>query len=378
MKPFSVYLIEAGFPAEPPVFLPGSPCCSFPFWGHYSFLDFAVANLSGWADGCVQVVADGRFRGITDALGAQPGARPWPVHLVEDGLAGLLPLLQSDEAERVFVFPLSQVFLAEPGPLADRLGRPAAEITRLSVDHTAMDLYIVRRRTLIKQLKERLAVGRPGGLPLSELSGGLLAGAFELIEDVPGQALFQNNLMHLYHSNLWLAAQLGSRELADRVAHLNRGRLPDGEIRIEKGGTVKSSFLSAGTVVEGYVEASVLFPGVVVRRGAVVSQSIVMSNNCVGAKAQVFRALILPQPADSGAANIGEESFIGHRQSATANSQYPTQLRDGITVLGASPQVPRGFSIGPGCLVGATVSAQQLRAAKEMRKGSTIVCSTGP
>jgi hypothetical protein len=47
-------------------------------------------------------------------------------------------------------------------------------------------------------------------------------------------------------------------------------------------------------------------------------------------------------------------------------------------VLGASPQVPRGFSIGPGCLVGATVSAQQLRAAKEMRKGSTIVCSTGP
>lgn len=377
MKPFSVYLIEAGFPAEPPVFLPGSPCCSFPFWGHYSFLDFAVANLSGWADGCVQVVADGRFRGVADAFGAQPIARAWPIHLVEDGLAGLLPLLQADEAERIFVFPLSQVFLAEPGSLAGRLARPAAEITRLSVDHTAMDLYIVRRRTLIKQLKEHLA-GHPGGLQLAEWSGGLLAGAFELIDDVPGQALFQNNLMHLYHNNLWLAAQLGSRELGDRVAHLNHGRLPGGEIRIEKGGTVKSSFLAAGTVVEGYVEASVLFPGVIVRRGAVVSQSIVMSNNCVGAKAQVFRSLILPQPADSGAANIGEESFIGQRQSGTANSQYPTQLRDGITVLGASPQVPRGFSIGPGCLVGATVSAQQLRAAKEMRKGSTIVCSTGP
>ena len=70
------------------------------------------------------------------------------------------------------------------------------------------------------------------------------------------------------------------------------------EIRIERGGTVKGSFLAAGTVVDGFVEDSVLFPGVSVQRGAVVYQSIVMSGNCIGSKAQVSRTLVLPNFAE--------------------------------------------------------------------------------
>jgi glucose-1-phosphate adenylyltransferase len=193
--------------------------------------------------------------------------------------------------------------------------------------------------------------------------------------------------MQMYGGNLWLCAQLGSPELESRFAHLNRGRMPGGDIRIERGGTVKSSFLAAGTVVEGQVEGSVLFPGVSVRRGAVVYQSIVMSNNCIGAKAQMSRALILPRFGENGGgsplsrqglANIGEDSVIGQRSSSAANQQYPTQLREGLTVLGANAHVPRGFTIGPGCLLGAEVGPQQLRGMKELRKGSTILCSTGP
>ncbi len=112
-----------------------------------------------------------------------------------------------------------------------------------------------------------------------------------------------------------------------------------------------------------------------------------MSGNCIGAKAQVFRALILPHFGENGggsprsrqvAANIGEDSFIGLRSSTAANLKYPAQLRDGLTVLGANARVPRGFTIGPGCLVGAEVSPQQLRGLKELRKGSTVICSTEP
>ena len=383
MKSYSVYLLDSGCPAEPPVFPKSLPSSQFPFWGHYCFYDFAAANLQGAPEGCVHLVGEGRFRGLPDILSVRSAAIP--VHLLENGLEGMLELLSADPSERVLVYPVSQVFLAEPRAVLGVLEKPAPEIVRLSVDNTATDLYMVRRRTLVRMLKE--ALSGPPAPDLGVLANRLLAGRFELIENIAGMALFQNSLMQMYGGNLWLCGELGSTELESRFAFLNRGRMPGGDIRIEKGGTVKSSFLAAGTVIEGYVEGSVLFPGVTVRRGAVVYQSIVMSNNCIGTKAQVSRALILPHFDENGGgspvsrqgvANIGEESFIGLRSSSVANLQYPTQLREGLTVLGANTQVPRGFTIGPGCLLGAEVSPQELRGMRELRKGSTVLCSTGP
>ena len=379
MKSYSVYLLEAGCPAEPPVFPKGLPSSQFPFWGHYCFYDFAAANLDGALEGSVHVFGDSRFRGMQELVSSR--SLPAELRQFEDGQSGLPDLLASDPAEKVLLYPLSQVFLAEPRALLQRLERPVAEVIRLSVDHTATDLYLVRRKTLQRLLKEV----PPGGPALGEPLNRLLAGRFELMEDLPGTALFQNNLMQMYGGNLRLCAEQGSRELESRFAHLNRGHVPGGEIRIERGGTVRSSFLAAGTVVEGYVEDSVLFPGVTVRRGAVVYQSIVMSGNCIGAKAQVSRALILPHFGENGGgsprsrqgvANIGEDSQVGLRNSTAANLKYPAQLRDGLTVLGAGVSLPRGFVIGPACLVGAEVGAQQLRGLKELRKGATVLCST--
>jgi len=380
MKPYSVYLLEAGCPPEPPVFPKSLPSSQFPFWGHYCLFDFASANLAGAVEGCLHLVGESRFRGLQELAAAR--SLPAQVHLLED--ARLLPeLLAADPADRILLYPLSQVFLAEPGALPARLERPAAEVTRLSVDHTAMELYLLRRRTLLQLLKEVPAEGP--GVALGRRLLALLAGRFELMEDLPGLALFQNSLMQMYRGHLRLCAELGSSELERRFSHLNRGQVPGGEIRIERGGTVKGSFLAAGTVVEGYVEDSVLFPGVSVRRGAVVYQSIVMSGNSIGAKAQVSRALLLPHFAENGSprprqdsANIGEDSLIGLRNSTAANLKYPAQLREGLTVLGAEVRVPRGFVIGPGCLLGAEVGAQQLRGLKELRKGSTVLCSTEP
>ncbi len=376
MKSYSVYLLEAGCPAEPPVFPKQLPSSRFPFWGHYCFYDFAAANLDGAPAGSLRVIVDSRFRELPELAAAR--SLPVQLHLLEEG-PGLPELLAGDPADKVLLYPLSQVFLAEPRALLQRLERPVAEVIRLSVDHTATDLYLVRRKTLQRLLKEL----PPGSPVLGEPLNRLLAGRFELMEDLPGTALFQNSLMQMYGGNLRLCAEQGSTELENRFAHLNRGHVPGGEIRIERGGTVRSSFLAAGTVVEGTVEDSVLFPGVNVRRGAVVYQSIVMSGNCIGTKAQVSRALILPHFGENGGGsqrsrpdNIGEDSQVGQRNSTAANLKYPAQLRDGLTVLGAGVNLPRGFIVGPGCLVGAEVGVQQLRGLKELRKGATVLCST--
>jgi len=377
MKSFSVYLIEAGFPADPPVFLPDTPSAGFPFWGHYCFFDFAALNLSELAPSSVQIAVDPRFRSFDEAMAARFHPHMPAMIYTEGGLRGFASVIEKDHAERILLYPLSLLCLIDKA-LPALLERPAADLMRLSVDNTAMDLYLVSRKALLRLLKAFPAPRRGAPPPLAALFAELLPGSFEVMENLDGLVLFHNSLLQLYQGNLWLVERLGSAELLERTRLLNRARTPEGDIRIEKSATVRSSFLAAGTVVEGYVEGSVLFPGVAVRKGAVICNSIVMNNNRIGAKAQLYKTLVLPSAENGkGLPNIGEESFIGLRQSTAANAQYPGHVREGITVLGANPEIPKGYAIGPGCLVGAQVPAQKLKAQKEMRKGSTYLCDTG-
>jgi carbonic anhydrase/acetyltransferase-like protein (isoleucine patch superfamily) len=378
MKTFSIFLVEPGLPAEPPVFPRDSVSCTYPFWGDYCLLDFAAANLRQLSSAEWRCLAEPRFRSLGDNLTVRFGPEKIPVLTMEQGLRSLLPVLEQETSELVLLYPFPHVCIIDQDSLAAKLEQPGADIVRLSVDNTPLDLYITRRKALARLIKEALAGSAELHTPLGCLFSRVLEGRFEIIENLPGMTLFQNSLMQLYQSNRWLAEHLGTSRLQEHIARLNNGRAPDGEIRIEKGAAVKDSFLSTNTVVEGRVDSSVLFPGVVVRRGAVVQDSVVMSNNWIGVKAQIYRSLILAHSSDSakGQANIGEESFIGMKQSAVANAQYPSQVRDGLTVLGANAEIPRGCTIGPGCLLGAGVSAEQLRKYKELRKGVTLLCAT--
>jgi carbonic anhydrase/acetyltransferase-like protein (isoleucine patch superfamily) len=379
MKSCSIYFLETGFPSEPPVFPRDAASSTLPFWGDYCLLDFAAANARGWPSAELRCVAESRFRSLGDSLAGRFGPEKIPILAMEQGLRSLLSILEQDSSEQVLIYPFNQVCILEQEPLAAILERPGPDLVRLSVDNTPLDLYLARRKALVRLLKGTLAGDGEASAPLASLFPRVLEKHFELIENLPGLALFQNNLMQLYQGNLWLAEYIGTPVLQERITRLNNGRAPNGEIRIEKGGSVKNSFLSSNTLVEGHVEGSVLFPGVVIRRGAVVQDSIIMNNNWVGIKTQVYRSLILAHFADSvkGQANIGDESFIGMKQSGAANTQYPLQVREGLTVLGCNADIPRGCTIGPGCLLAAGVQAQQLRKQKELRKGNTLLCATG-
>jgi len=378
MKSVSTFLIETGLPVEPPVFPPDIASGTYPFWGDYCLQDFAAANLRCRPSAELRCLAEPRFRSLGDSLPGRFGPEKIPVLPMEQGLRSLLEVLEQGASELILLYPFSQVCIIDQESLAAKLERPGAEIVRLSVDNRPLDLYIARRKTLVRLTRDALADSAELYTPIDALFPRVLEARFEIIENLPGMTLFQNNLMQLYESHRWLVEHLGTVQLQERIAHLNNGRAPDGEIRIEKGGSVKDSFLSTKTVIEGHVEGSVLYPGVVIRRGAVVQDSVVMSNNLVGAKSQIYRSLILAHSAEmvKGQANIGEESSIGLKQSAAANAQYPNQVRDGLTVLGANADIPRGYTIGPACLLGAGVSAQQLRKYKELRKGITLLCAT--
>jgi ADP-glucose pyrophosphorylase len=234
-------------------------------------------------------------------------------------------------------------------------------------------VYVAGKGALLRALesysKSRAPSPRLGKVLFSEF----LHTSFEAIRNIPGKILFQNNLTQLYKENLWLVGQTGPVELLEQLRSPGKLTTSAKGALIERSGHVKNSLISAGARVEGNVEGSFIFPGVVVHKGASVVNSVVMNGNRIGAKAQLYKTLVLPYVGDLGSSNIGENANIGMREAGARNFDFPKQIFEGVTVIGISAEVPKGLKIGSGCLIGARVGAGQLRSVKELPRSSTVL-----
>ncbi len=108
---------------------------------------------------------------------------------------------------------------------------------------------------------------------------------------------------------------------------------------------VEKSFVSQGCVVNGTVRRSLLGPGVRVRAGAVVSDSILFRDNSVGRDTRVSRII-----CDKNV-HISEEVQIGLSTDQTHNKQFPGHLNTGLTLIGENNHIPPGSEIGCNCLI---------------------------
>jgi len=102
-----------------------------------------------------------------------------------------------------------------------------------------------------------------------------------------------------------------------------------------------------GAVVAGTVENSILFPGVVVERGAVVRNAILMNDVRVQAGATVDHAILDKRVDVGGDARIG--AGFGE---APHNRVIPDLLRSGLTVLGKDVALGRGAEVGRNAVLG--------------------------
>ena len=243
----------------------------------------------------------------------------------------------------------------------------------MSVKKVETDIYLARREALVDALEnygKRHSLSRKLS---TALFSQVLHASFEAIQDMPGRILFQNNLTQLFKENLWLVGQTDRVEVLTRLLSPGKSSNSSKGTIIEKEGYVKNSLLAPGVRIEGYVEGSFIFPNVVVHRGASVVNSVVMNGNRIGGKAQLYKTLVLPYLGDLGSSNVGENARIGMQEAGARNFDYPNQIREGVTVLGINAEVPKGYKIGPGCLVGARVGAHQLRSIKELTRSSSMV-----
>ena len=116
-------------------------------------------------------------------------------------------------------------------------------------------------------------------------------------------------------------------------------------------GVIERSIVGEGSEIAGQIYNSVIGCGVVVGKGTVIRDSIVMNNTVVGEGCELNKAIVAENVSigDSVKLGIGEEA---------ENDIAPHIYNSGIATVGAKSVIPKGVSIGKNTVVfGVTESA---------------------
>ena len=110
------------------------------------------------------------------------------------------------------------------------------------------------------------------------------------------------------------------------------------------GARVSESLASDGSEIYGEVMNSILGPGVIVKKNAVVIDSIIMSDSVIGEGARIDRCILC------------ENCIIGDNVKMGVGENVPNEIKPGvyntgITVTGEDTQIPGGVEIGKNCVI---------------------------
>lgn len=114
---------------------------------------------------------------------------------------------------------------------------------------------------------------------------------------------------------------------------------------IGKEASIENSVVHNGCRIEGTVLNSILFPGVIVEKGAEVKDSILFFDTVIHSEARVDKLI-----ADFDV-EIGRESEIGTDPEKIPNKRYPDLLNSGTSLIGKGAQIPSKIKIGKNCIV---------------------------
>lgn len=116
-------------------------------------------------------------------------------------------------------------------------------------------------------------------------------------------------------------------------------------------GTAKKSVIAEGCVVHGTVRNSILFPGVFVGEGAVIEDSIIMSNSHIGVNVEIYKSIL------SQNVEVGHDAKIGIGENIV-NEDKPHIYNSGITVVGEDAVIPNHTEIGKNVVVDQAVTTK--------------------
>lgn len=168
-----------------------------------------------------------------------------------------------------------------------------------------------------------------------------------------------------WQTNMDMLEMSPSGYLSDADWPIRTNEVERPSVLISEKANVVNSLISNGCVVEGNVEHSVLSPGVIVTEGAVVKDSIIMSDSFAGSHSVVNNSILDKEVL------VNAGCHVGFGDDFTVNRREPKVLNTGITIVGKKTKLPPGMTIGHNCVICAGMSEDDFPTV-EVRSGETI------
>jgi len=150
----------------------------------------------------------------------------------------------------------------------------------------------------------------------------------------------------------------------DWVLHTRSEERPPA--KIGPGAMVNQSMVCNGCTVLGTVERSVLSPGVYVAPGAIVRDSVIMTDTWIGPGSVIDKVIIDKQVV------IGANAVVGYGDDLlTPNAKQPDKVNTGISVIGKNAHIPANCQIGRNVVVNADCREADFPTL-DVRSGMTI------
>jgi glucose-1-phosphate adenylyltransferase len=368
-----------------------------PFAGKYRIVDFTLSNCVNSGITNVGVLTQYRPRSLQEHVGV---GKPWDldrrmggVHILHpylgtgmswqrgnaDALRANLDFIGEQSAEHVLVLAGDHIYKMDYRPMiATHLARgsdvtvavhpvAAHEVHRFGIvtldghGHVrqfvekpaqsdsilaSMGIYLFRKSYLIDVLQRHLGenIGR-------DLMPALISETNVNSYTFPDYWADVGTIQAYYDASMALLSAQPALDLSDPnwVIHTRSAEMPAAEVGPHA--RISNSMICDGSRVDGEVSGSLIGPGVVVPAGCRVIDSIILPNVTLGAGSRIERTII-----DKNVV-VGTGAQIGHGRGGVVNTQIPSLLNSGLTLIGMHTSVPNDAQVGTNVLIAARVPA---------------------
>ncbi len=359
-----------------------------PFGGRYRVIDFCLSNCvhSGVSD--IAILAQYSPVSLIDHIGM---GKPWDLDRRSGGVSILQPthdgeaatwylgtadalyqnidLIRTSKSDTILVLSGDQVYTMDYRPLLEHHlahGRDVTIVTKMVPASQRSRFGMVRcsRDGLVTAFREKPTSSsfRFASLGMyvfrrDFLLAALGADRVDIVFDIIMPAIKRRRVASYPFSGYWedigsiesfyrASLQLLDRRSliidSERPIFTRESNLPPA--RFAADARIVNAIVADGCIIAGAVRGSILFPGVIVERGAVVEDSIVFSFSRIGRRAAVRRSIV------DKFVSVGEGARVGGPARAKARGPGGAERSD-IAVIGRKARIAPKGTVARGSIV---------------------------
>lgn len=385
-----------------------------PFGGKFRLIDFPLSNCVNSEIYNVAVLTQYRPRSLNDHIGI---GKPWDLDRSDGGVRLLQPyrggpygdwqrgtadavrrnldFVQQQDEEHVLILAGDHIYLMDYRPMLRQHVQTQAELTlavrRVNLREThrygivtvgadervldfqekpkrtretlaSMGIYIFRKDVLISLLESSDFVEFGYHVLPAMLTGGRGVYAYTF----PGYWADVGTVQAYWEAHMSLLTETPALDLYDPEWVIHTRSEERAPVKIGPNAQVGGNLLANGCRVDGLVERSVLSPGVYVAEGAIVRDSVILSDTLIEAGAKVERCIIDKR------VTIGADAKVGDGEDNTPNKERPEAINTGLTLVGKGGVVPPGVTLGRNVVVHPYSTAKAFGKRKQIDSGTSI------